>query len=157
MNFPRERCSCRRLVCERQRQLKYCSTFFVAVYSTQTCHRHPAKKSAPPPALNTASPDGQEIVVAENNTVALTSPLGLRSPNSHPLFLPRPTLPCCWCCWCCCCVFDIFASGMISSEQISLSERVKARGGNFLEAPVSGSKGQAAGVGNVLRLARQHP
>lgn len=31
-------------------------------------------------------------------------------------------------------------------HQTSLSERVEAKGGTFLEAPVSGSKGQAAGV-----------
>lgn len=33
--------------------------------------------------------------------------------------------------------------------QTSLSERVQAKGGVFLEAPVSGSKGQAAGVSGV--------
>lgn len=37
-------------------------------------------------------------------------------------------------------------SPSVTSEQISLAERVQARGGTFLEAPVSGSKGQAAGV-----------
>lgn len=33
-----------------------------------------------------------------------------------------------------------------TTEKASLAERVNARGGTFLEAPVSGSKGQAAGV-----------
>lgn len=37
-------------------------------------------------------------------------------------------------------------------EQTSLAERVEANGGVFLEAPVSGSKGQAAGVGELRSL-----
>lgn len=35
---------------------------------------------------------------------------------------------------------------LFSLTQTSLAERVEAKGGKFLEAPVSGSKGQAAGV-----------
>lgn len=68
----------------------------------------------------------------------------LPSPKPRRYFSPHTALPCC----CCCCTCDMF-SPAITSEQISLSKRVQAKGGTFLEAPVSGSKGQAAGVGDA--------
>lgn len=47
------------------------------------------------------------------------------------------------------CVVDsdsVFVPWVVFVNQTSLAERVEAKGGKFLEAPVSGSKGQAAGV-----------